>query len=123
MSLSMNAALALFARRLGLFLLFVYEGWSKLADLKEYSKKMPGGVPLTLATGGGEFFGSLGVMSGVLAQLAGWILVLLMVGGIAFSLKWGTPFHTAKHAGWDFNVLLLNMALAIALMGPGEWAL
>ena len=36
---------------------FVYEGWSKLADLKEYSKKIPGGVLLTLATGAGEFFG------------------------------------------------------------------
>ncbi len=43
-----------------------------------------------------------------------------MVGAFAFTL---TPFHTAKAAGWDFNILLLVMALAIALMGPGEWAL
>ena len=59
----------------------------------------------------------------LLVLLAAWILVLLMVGAIAFTLKWGTPFHTAKAAGWDFNVLLLVMALAIALMGPGAWAL
>ena len=62
-------------------------------------------------------------MSGVLAQLAAWILVLLMVGAIGFTLKWETPFHTAKAAGWDVNILLLVMALAIALMEPGEWAL
>ncbi len=49
--------------------------------------------------------------------------VLLMVGAFAFTFKWGTPFHTAKAAGWDFNILLLVRALAIALMGPGEWAL
>ena len=42
LSMPMNADLTLFALRLGLFLVFVYEGWSKLADLKEYSKKMPG---------------------------------------------------------------------------------
>ncbi len=50
----------------------VYEGWTKLADLKEYAKKMPGGLPMTLATGVGEFFGSLGVITGILAQLAAW---------------------------------------------------
>ncbi len=46
-----------------------------------------------------------------------------MVGAFAFTLKWGTPFHTAKAAGWDFNILLLVMALTIALMEPAEWAL
>ncbi len=39
-----------------------------------------------------------------------------MVGAFAFTLKWGTPFHTAKAAGWDFNILRLGLALAIALM-------
>ena len=42
---------------------------------------------------------------------------------LRFTLKWGTPFHTAKAAGWDFNILRLGLALAIALMGPGEWTL
>ncbi len=46
-----------------------------------------------------------------------------MVGAFAFTLKWGTPFHTEKATGWDLNVLLLVMPLAIALMGLGEWAL
>ncbi len=54
LSLPMNADLALFALRLGLFLV-IYEVWSKRADVKEYSKKIPGGVPLVLPTGGGEF--------------------------------------------------------------------
>ena len=123
MALPVNPDLALFVLRLGLFLVFVYEGWTKLIDLREYAKKMPGGIPLTLATGAGEFFGSLGVMSGVLAQWAAWGLVLLMIGSIGFSLKWGVSFHTAEQAGWDFNVLLLTMALAIALMGSGAWVL
>ncbi len=47
-------------------------------------------------------------------------LVLLMVGSIGFSLKWGASFHTAKQAGRDFNVLLLTMALATALTGRGR---
>ncbi len=84
---------------------------------------MPGGLPLTFATGVGEFFGSLGVITGILAQLAAWGLVLLMVGSIIYSLKLKTPFHTGKQAGWDFNLLLLIMALALALLGPGDWVL
>ena len=54
LSLPMNAGLALFALRLGLFLV-IYEDWSKRADVKEYSKKIPGGVPLVPTTGEGEF--------------------------------------------------------------------
>jgi putative oxidoreductase len=119
----MNFDLALMALRVALFLVFVYEGWTKLVDLKEYAKKMPGGLPMTFATGVGEFFGSIGVLTGILAQLAAWVLVLLMVGSIIFSLKWKTPFHTSKQAGWDFNFLLLIMALALALLGPGDWVL
>ncbi len=78
---------------------------------------------MALVTGAGEFFGSLGIITGILAQWAAWGLVLLMVGAILFNLKWGTPFRTTKQAGWDFNLLLLLVALAIALIGPGEWSL
>ena len=35
MSSPMNFDLALLAVRVGLFLIFVYEGWTKLADLKD----------------------------------------------------------------------------------------
>ena len=50
MSLPMNPDLALFSLRVALFLVFVYEGWSKLMDLKKYAKELPGGLPGTVLT-------------------------------------------------------------------------
>jgi putative oxidoreductase len=119
----MHPDLALFSLRVALFLVFVYEGWVKLADLKKYAKDLPGGLPMTLATGLGEFFGSLAMLTGFLAQWAGWGLVVILAGATVFALKWKTPFHTGKTAGWDFNLLLLVMSLTIALSGPGSWTL
>ena len=88
-----------------------------------WGRQAPQMFPMTLATGVGEFFGSLGVLTGIYAQWAAWGLVLIMTGAILFNLKWRTQFHTAKQAGWDFNLLLLLMALAVALAGPGAWTL
>ena len=59
-------------------------------------------------------------MSGTLAAADDLDPVLLMVGATAFTLTSGTPCHMVKAAGCNFNVLLLVMALAIALMGSGE---
>jgi putative oxidoreductase len=125
MSLPMNPDLALFSIRVALFLVFVYEGWTKLADLKKYSKEFPGGLPVTLATGLGEFLGSFAMLTGVLAQLAGWglVLIMAMAGATVLAIKWKAPFHTTKTAGWDFNLLLLVLSLTIALSGPGQWTL
>ena len=123
MSLPMHPDLALFSLRVALFLVFVYEGWTKLVDLKKYAKELPGGLPGTVLTALGEFLGSLGMLTGILAEWAGWGLVLLMAGATGFALKWKVPFHTGKTAGWDFNLLLLVMSLTIALSGPGDWTL
>jgi putative oxidoreductase len=119
----MNPDLALLCIRITLFLVFVHEGWTKLVDLKKYSKDLPGGFPVAFSTGLGEFLGSLGVLTGVLAQWAALGLVLIMIGATCFAIKWKTPFYTGKMASWDFNLLLLVMSLAIALSGPGDWSL
>jgi uncharacterized membrane protein YphA (DoxX/SURF4 family) len=87
------------------------------------SRNTRGGLPVTLATGLGEFLGSFAMLTGVLAQLAGWGLVLIMAGATVLAIKWKAPFHTTKTAGWDFNLLLLVLSLTIALSGPGQWTL
>ena len=43
MSLPVYPDLALFGLRVGLFLVFVYEGWTKLPHLKEPVQELPGG--------------------------------------------------------------------------------
>ncbi len=123
MTLPVNTDLALFAIRMALFVVFVHEGRTKLMDLKKYAGDLPGGFPVALLTGLGEFLGALGMLTGVLAQWAGWGLVLIMAGASFFALRWKIPFHTGKASGWDFNLLLLVMSLAIALVGPGAWTL
>ena len=123
MSIPMYPDLALLCVRIALFLVFVHEGWAKLVDLKKYSEDLPGGFPVALSTGLGEFLGSVAMLTGVFAQWAALGLVLIMIGATCFAIKWRTPFHTGKTAGWDFNLLLLVMSLTIALSGPGDWTL
>ncbi len=55
LSMPMNVDLALFALRLGLFLVFVYEGWSKLADVKGILEEHAGGSTAHPRDGRGSF--------------------------------------------------------------------
>lgn len=59
--------------------------------------------------------GALGLIFGFLTQLAGLGLVIVMLGAIQFLRK--------GHRKWEFEFLLLVVALSLAIMGGGKYAL
>jgi len=68
--------------------------------------------------------GGLAVLVGFLTQPAALGLALVMLGALRFLIvKAHRPFTTETAAGWEFEFMLLVVALALALMGGGRFAL
>lgn len=63
-------------------------------------------------------------MVGFLTQLAALGLVIVMVGAITFLVtKVHKKFKEANSPGWEFEFMLLVVALALAILGGGKVAL
>jgi putative oxidoreductase len=126
------------AIRLGLAVIFIAHGGQKLfgiwggpglqATIEAFERSI--GVPfyLTLVVVATEFFGGLTVLIGFLTRLAAAGLAVNMAGAIikvhlinGFFLNWSiTP---GKGHGYEFNLALLAMSIALLLSGPGKFAL
>jgi putative oxidoreductase len=79
----------------------------------------------TIFLGAAEFAGGLGVILGVLTQLAAIGLVLLMLGSIQKKmLVWRTGFWGKSGTnGWSYDTMLVVMNLVIVTTGGGNLAL
>ena len=107
-----------FLVRLGLAAVFIVHGWAKLADL-------PGtvgffsalGLPTFLAyvVAVIEFGGGLAMLLGIFARVAGALLAIVMLGAI-ITVKFKLGFT----GGYEFDLMLLLAALAVAAAGPGR---
>jgi putative oxidoreductase len=67
-----------------------------------------------------EVIGGLLILFGVAVDLAGILVVLEMLGAIAF-VHWGNGFDFTK-GGWEHPFTVIAMALALALAGPGDYS-
>jgi putative oxidoreductase len=68
--------------------------------------------------------GALGLIFGFLTQLAGLGLVIVMLGAITFlRTKVHRKFKEENAPGWEFEFMLLVVALALAILGAGKYAL
>jgi putative oxidoreductase len=68
--------------------------------------------------------GALGLIFGFLTQLAGLGLVIVMLGAIQFlTSKAHRKFKEQNTPGWEFEFLLLIVALSLAIMGAGKYSL
>ncbi|MGC1645119.1 MAG: DoxX family protein, partial [Candidatus Sulfotelmatobacter sp.] len=74
--------IALLLLRLMVGLVFITSGYKHLKDPAARSKDIGMSKGFTIFLGAAEFAGGLGVISGVLAQLAAIGLILLMLGAI-----------------------------------------
>jgi putative oxidoreductase len=126
------------AIRLGLAAIFIAHGGQKLFGLwggpglqtTIEAFEISIGVPsyLTLIVVGTEFFGGLTVLLGFFTRLAAAGLAIDMVAAIVkvhlmngFFLNWSiTP---GQGHGYEFNLALLAMSIALVLSGPGRFAL
>jgi putative oxidoreductase len=119
-----SVSLALLLVRVGLSAVFMYHGAQKLfmafggRGLGGLTKSV--GPVLAPMVGVGEFFGGLAVLLGVFSRFSAASIAVIMIGAIVM-------VH-GKHGfggegGYEYNFVLLMMAAAIFLAGPGKFAL
>jgi len=117
---------ALLALRLALGTVFLFHGLPKKGLWSaQPSEQLPAGLLTRLRILSiVEPAGALGLIFGFLTQLAGLGLVIVMVGAITFlRTKAHRKFKEANAPGWEFEFMLLVVALALAILGGGKYAL
>jgi putative oxidoreductase len=114
--------LALLLLRLMVGAVFITSGWKHLSDPARRSKDIGMSKSFTVFLGAAEFAGSLGVIFGVLAQLAALGLILVMLGAVAKKIfTWQTGFWGQSGTnGWSYEVMMIVMNLVIAATGGGK---
>jgi putative oxidoreductase len=120
-----NLDLALLLLRLVLAAILLYHGIPKLLHFSETAGAFQGmNIPAPTVTAGFalvvEVVGGLLLLLGVATDIVGLLVVIEMIGAIAF-VHWSKGFDFAK-VGWEHPFTVLVIAVAIALSGPGAIA-
>jgi len=123
--LSQFADVALLLLRVMVGLVFMTSGWSHLRDPDGRSKDIEMSKGFTIFLGLIELVAGLGLMLGVLAQLAAICLVLIMLGAIQKKIfVWRTGFWGKSGTnGWSYDSMLVVMNLIIITIGDGSLSL
>jgi putative oxidoreductase len=110
---------ALLLLRIMVGIVFITSGWKHLRDPEARSKAIGMSKGFTIFLGVAEFPGSLGVIFGVLAQLAAVGLIVIMLGAIQKKIfVWRTGFWGKSGTnGWSYDTMLLVMNLVIVTTG------
>src|ERR1700676_3742873 len=117
--------IALLLLRLMLGIVFITSGYKHLKDPATRSKDIGMSKSFTIFLGAAEFAGGLGVISGVLAQLAAIGLILVMLGAIQKKIfTWHTGFWGKSGTnGWSYDTMLVVMNLLIVTTDGGNLTL
>ena len=116
--------LALLLLRLMVGVIFFTSGWSHFAKSEERSKSIGMGKGFTILLGIAEMLGSLGVIFGVLTQLAALGLILVMLGAIQKKIfTWHIGFWGVNIYGWHYDLMLVVMNLVILSTNGGRYVL
>lgn len=125
-SLHQLSDVALLLLRIALGSIFIVHGLGKRRMWKaQPSEQMPVGLLRTLRLLSiAEPAGGLAVLFGFLTQLAALGLALVMLAALRLlSTQVRRPFTTPTGAGWEFEYLLLLVALSLVITGAGKYAL
>jgi putative oxidoreductase len=110
--------------RLLVGLIFADSGWNHLRQPEARGASIGMSKGFTVFLGAAELLGSLGVVFGVLTQLAAAGLILLMLGAIQKKvLVWKTGFWGKNGTGWHYESMLVVMNLVILLTNGGRFVL
>jgi putative oxidoreductase len=101
---------------------FITSGWKHLQDSQARSKDIKMSKSFTAFLGAAELAGGLGVIFGVLPQLAATGLVLIMLGAIQKKMfVWRTGFWGKSGTdGWSYELMLVLMNLVIITTAGGN---
>jgi putative oxidoreductase len=116
---------ALFLLRIMVGLVLITSGWNHLKNPKARSKDIRMSKGFTIFLGAAEVAGSLGVIFGVLTQIAAAGLILLMLGAIQKKIfVWRTGFWGDSGTnGWSYDTMLVVMSFVILTTGGGNLSL
>jgi putative oxidoreductase len=114
--------LALLFLRLMVGSVFVTSGYNHLKNPDARSKDIGMSKGFTIFLGAAEFAGALGVIAGVLAQLAAIGLILVMLGAIAKKIfVWRSGFWGKSGTnGWSYDLIMIVMNLVIVTTDGGN---
>src|SRR5437868_14512121 len=106
-------------------MVFITSGWKHLRNPGGRSKDIGMSKGFTIFLGAAEIVGSLGVIFGMLAQLASIGLILIMLGAIQKKIYvWRTGFWGSSGTnGWSYDMMLAVMNLVIVTTGGGNLSL
>jgi putative oxidoreductase len=117
-------ALALLLMRLMVGAIFITSGWSHVTKAEERAKSIEMSKGFTFFLGVAELAGGLGVVFGVLTQLAALGLILVMLGAIYKKIAvWHTGFWGEKSFGWHYDLMLVIMNLVVITTNGGSFVL
>jgi putative oxidoreductase len=115
---------ALLLLRLLIGVIFLSSGSNHLKDPTQRAKSIGASKGFTIFLGAAEVAGSLGVIFGVLPQLAALGLIVLMLGAIQKKIYvWHTGFWGKEGYGWHYDLMLVVMNLVVATTGGGQFVL
>jgi len=116
---------ALLLLRVMVGVVFITSGWNHLKNPEARSKDIGMSKGFTIFLGAAEVAGSLGLIVGVLAQLAAAGLILLILGAIQKKIfVWRTGFWGKSGTnGWSYDTMLVIMNLVILTTGGGNLSL
>ena len=115
---------ALLLMRLMVGAIFITSGWSHATKAQERAKSIEMSVGFTRFLGVAELAGGLGVVFGVLTQLAAIGLILVMLGAIYKKIAvWHTGFWGKRTPGWHYDLMLVIMNLVIIATNGGALVL
>jgi len=116
---------ALLLLRLIVGIVFINSGWKHLKDPEARSQDIGVSKGFTISLGAAEVAGGLGVIFGVLTQLAAAGLILIMLAAIQKKIfVWHTGFWGESGTnGWSYDTMLVIMNLVIVTTGGGNLSL
>ena len=116
--------LSLFVLRFVVALVFGASGYYTLRDPVGRGKSFELSPPAAIGIGAAEVLGSLGLITGVLIQLAAIGLILIGLGAIQKKVfKWKTGIWGQNNSGWHYDLMFLSMNLVIAATAGGRWVI
>ena len=123
--LPLNLDLALLILRLALAAVLLFHGLPKVMNFGAtvggfQSMNIPAPTLTAVYALVSEAIGGILILLGVAVDLAGLLVAIDMLGAI-FAVHWANGFDFTK-GGWEHPFTVMVMALAIALAGPGEYA-
>lgn len=108
----------MFLVRLALAIVFILHGWEKVANMPEAITAFAGmgfSAFWVYLVAWVELLGGIAMLLGVWTRCAGWLLAIIMAVTIYVMKGMGMGLS----GGYEFNVVLLLIALAVSFAGPG----